>query len=290
VVRLENEDYFSHRLWDILLPRGGFIVVFEAYADAGGVNGPILSVANFLFKKDAADALNEEWATMLAPILKDQPKHKQYFHMHDFFTRKGPYSYMNDGERDALQRDLIDSAHKHMEHGVVASIRRADYEAQVTSDNQRDALGSPFAMCNLWCMSALAEHLEGTNLNGDIAYAFEDGDNDKKDLEIRLAKIEASQYLRQKYRYYSGRTFLPKHAHHALAAADMLSWEFRNAAQQYFESPEAKYRKFLDVLFAKPLGAQHLDPIQIRFRNLAQSMERANMWAEERNDGASRQT
>ena len=261
-------------------------MVFEAYADASGFKGPIVSVASFLFKKEDADALNEEWATILYPILKDEPRNKQYFHMHKLFARKHPYRHLSDGARDALQRDLIDSAHKHMEHGVVTSVRLVEYESEAATAYQKDKLGSPFVMCNIWCMAALAQHLESANLKGDIAYAFEDGDADKKDLEIRLAKIEASEYLRHKYRYFSGRTFLPKYAHHALGAADMLAWEFRNGAERYFESPEAKNRTFLDVLFQKPIGAQHLDPIQIRFRGLAESMDRANMWAEERDEGA----
>ena len=285
-MRLEIDEYCAHQLWDVLLPRGGFIVVFQAYADAGGMNGPIVSVASFLFKKDDADALNREWATILHPILKNEPRNKQHFHMHDFFTRKHPYAYLGEGARDALQRDLIDSAHKHMEHGVVTSVRKVDYEIEAAGADQKAVLGSPFVMCNFWCMAALAEHLGRADLKGDIAYAFEDGDSDKADLEVRLAKIEASRYLRHKYRYYSGRTFLAKCDHHALGAADMLAWEFRNAAEQYFESPEAEHRKFLDVLFQKPLGAQHLDPIQIRFRRLAESMDRANMWAEERDEEA----
>ena len=92
--------------------------------------------------------------------------------MHLFFTRKYPYGHLSEGDRDALQRALIDSAHKHMERGVVASVRFSDYESEVADDNSKDAMGSAFSMCNLWCMNALAEHIDETGARGDIAYAL----------------------------------------------------------------------------------------------------------------------
>jgi hypothetical protein len=266
-----------------MLPHGGFVVAFEAYADSSGTQGPVLSTASFVFEIEKSKDLHSEWSKILLPFLKDEPPEKQYFHMYEFFTRKKPYSGLTDGEWLALQRSLIDSAHATMEYGVVASVRLSDYENHL-DESQKALLGGPFAMCNLWCMDALCEHLKGNGAIGDIAYLFEDGDSDKDNLEIILAKIEASKYLKYEHRY-GGRTFLPKYKHHAFGAADMLAWEYRNGVTEYLGNPETfEPRVFLDVLFEKPIGARHFSPINLKFRSMGQSLDIVRRRAHEARD------
>jgi hypothetical protein len=287
--RLEIDEYHARIIWNILLPRGGFVVVYQAYSDASETKSPsiphadrILSVANFIFSKDKTESLNNEWAELLEPVLQNEPLERRFFHMHDFFVRKPPYRRLSDGEHLALQRNLIDSAHKNMEFGVVGSVKFSEYE-KVVDARVREVMGSPFTMCNLWCMESLCDHLKSKNLEGDIAYAFEDGDPDKPELDTFLGKIASSNFLRQKYRY-AGRSFMFKHQHHALGAADMLAWEYRNGIERHFKGPNEPQREFVHVLFEKPIGARHFSQPDIGFRTMSQMVERANRWAAEREE------
>ena len=271
------------------------MVLYQAYADASEAKNPgipkeerILSVANFIFSKDKAECLNNEWAHILEPVLRNEPPEKRFFHMHHFYTHKPPYHRLSDGEHLALQRDLIDSAHKNTEFGVVGSVQLSEYD-RVVDPRTREVMGGPFTMCNLWCMDSLCDYLKSKDLEGDIAYAFEDGDSDKLELDGFLSKIAASNYLRRKYRY-AGRSFMFKHQHHALGSADMLAWEYRNGVELYFKNPDAPQREFVHVLFKKQIGARHFSPIDLGFRTMGQMIERANRWAAERQEAADTQS
>lgn len=154
-----------------LFCNGGLLAVFQAFADASGTSDPcrILSVASFLFEKDLADKLDEEWDRILDPFLSHVPPGKRYFHMTAFKEHAEPYDKLNEAGWLSLRHDLIESVSKSLEFAVVCSIVVGEYEEAVSlGDNdpnvekridRRTLLGGPFTMCGIWTMDALSDHL-----------------------------------------------------------------------------------------------------------------------------------
>jgi hypothetical protein len=284
-------EYRFDPIVDILLPRGGWVIIWEAYSDASltrqSPNIPeadrFITVATFMFEASASRLVNEKWEAILEPVLKGLPPNKRFFHMTDLFEKRRPYTNFNEADKLGLQRQLIDSLQQHVEFGAVASVRLSEYEAVVNElpEGISKEMGSAYAFLNLWCMDALAGHLRANKKEGDIAFIFEDGDSDKNDLDIRMAKIEASRYLKRRFRYYRGRTYMPKTGHHALAAADMLAWEYRNGIEKHFKWHEPQ-RLMMYAMFDEPVHAQYFSETSIKFRSMAEMIERAKMWASER--------
>lgn len=117
---------------------------------------------------------------------------------------------------------------------------------------------------------------------GDIAYAFEAGDPDQNELSDRITKISRSAYLSRRY-HYGGHAFVPKQYHHALGAADMLAWEYRIGVAEARRSPSAfRAGPFFSQLFSAPIAALHFSLPNLEVQTMAEMIQQASRWEEER--------
>jgi hypothetical protein len=267
-------SYHVWRLLDVLLPHGGFVVLFESFGDASGTHkeADLLSVALFLFEKEASRALHEEWNAILWPILRDLPEKKRYFRMAKFMEREEPYHLLNGGERDSLRRRLIDSAHTHATVGVVASMRKSEYEAEISPES-RKLLGSPFTALYIWLMEQIASHASSVHKEAAVAYIIEAGDLDQDELEQALKAVSRDLRLSERCRY-SGHSFQPKWANHALGAADMLAWEYRKGIERHLDKPDSEFGPrdiFLNVIFQNKVRGMHFSPTTIKIWEMVES-------------------
>jgi len=235
----------------------------EAFMDASGTGPPtqILSVSGYLLGKDESAQLHHEWADILQPIIGEMPETKRYFHMTDFMNRRHPYDRLNEAERAYLNRRLVDSINTHVAFGVSASVKRDEFNDANLPDKTA-VLGSAYTMCGLWCMDALAEHAVKSDPDCRIAYFFESGDKDEFQLKSFLDKMVANDEMAERLRY-AGHASIPKHEHHALGAADMLAWEFRNGIENYLLRGNPEPRVFWELMMNKPILAEHFHPQKI---------------------------
>lgn len=268
------------------------MVAFESYADASvsstQAQVPVLTVSAVFFELEHSKMFNQRWAQILEPVLRDEPANKRYFHMTDFYSRKGPYGIlkMSDGARDKLQRDLIDALHDHAEVALVASVRTDEFEAESLKDPElKEVAGTAYTMCCIWCIDQFARYVDKAKKSGETVCFFEHGDRDQDDLEKFLNIIGANDYYTSWYRF-AGHSFMKKTDHHALAAADLAAWEFRNGMEGYLSNPaDFNGRVFLDVLWQKKVTGTHFTPVKIKFRTMAQMFRRAEMWTREEANG-----
>ena len=263
--------------------------MFEAFSDFSGTQqkNDRLSVACFLYEKSASQKLDDFWKDRLDPILRPLPEHKRFFHMTEFMAHEPPYDllHMSDGERLSIRHDLIESASKGLEFAAVCHLSVTDYDKEVPEHSHaRKLMGGPLAMCGIWALDAISEHLNKKNVPGEIAYFFECGDLGQDELEQRIKQVSASRFYVERYRY-GGHAFVPKTKHHALAAADMLAWEYRNGIEEYFKDPEAhRSGPFFEQLFSPPVTALHFSENNIRMRSLSESIQKAKHWARQREE------
>jgi hypothetical protein len=237
------------------------------YSDASGPEpGTFLSVAAVFCEKEKAKELNRRWEQLLAPILKDQPANKRYFHMTEFMAHESPYDilHMTQGGRDALQRGLIDAIHDCVDLALIASVRTDEF---AVSTAPKDVLGGPHTMCCVWCIERFATHMDETNQLGEIACFLELGDREQDALGSYLNfQIAGNPSLNRRFRF-GGHSFIPKTAHHALAAADMIAWEQRTASEKYLADPDQFNQRVLqDILWSKRLHFTHFHRTRIHER------------------------
>ncbi len=86
---------------------GEFVAVMECYFDPTKV----LSMSGYLVEAEKAKQLHAEGTSILYPYFKHLPEQKRYFRMTRFLDRREkPYCVMNQAQRDALFRELLDSS------------------------------------------------------------------------------------------------------------------------------------------------------------------------------------
>ena len=261
--------------------------LFEAFADFGGTQQAhdTLSVACFLYEKSASQALDQAWENRLQPILGHLPEKKRFFHTFEFMTHAEPYDRLNEAEWLSLRHDLIQAATTNLAFAAVCHVSVPEYETEFPAgSHSRKTMGGPLAMCGIWALDAISEHLNEKNLPGEVAYFFEAGDLGQDELEDRIKEVSASSHYSERYRY-GAHSFVPKTKHHALGAADMLAWEYRTGVNEYLKDPTYQPGPFFDQLFSAPIGAIHFSRHNIRVRNLSVSLQRAEDWARQREEG-----
>jgi hypothetical protein len=104
----------------------------ESYFDASGGTDPtkVLSMSGYLVEAEKAKQLHAEWTSILYPYFKHLPERKRYFHMTRFLDRREkPYCDMNQAQRDALFRELLDSSSEVVLAAVSGNVNRAAFRS-----------------------------------------------------------------------------------------------------------------------------------------------------------------
>lgn len=254
------------------------MAVFSCYADTSGPHGGYISVGSYVFEKDKADQLDQEWANILGPILNGKPPGKRFFRMANFWAREKPFDKLSIPARDRMCSQLIESARRCIRSGRLAAVNLDAYSAELLKP-EFEILGSAYAMCNLWCAESLADELAETDR---VLFTFENGDPGEAELEGKLREISESHYLTERFKYHN-HAFVPKSAHYALGAADMLAWGFRNRVHEYFGTLAWPIEdRFFETLGDKQVSVVYFNPLYTQLRAISEMVHRANRWAAER--------
>lgn len=247
------------------------MAILEAYFDASGVSDParVLSVAAYLLESDACKALHKRWTELLHPFFGGLPENKRYFRMSDFKARViQPYSGMNEAERLSLHRDLLDAANEAVTLGVLASVKRQDFDG--LTDRETHALGNPYMACSVCCMDALGQYLSKEQPDSTIAFFFASGDPGQGELYTFINRVAGNAELAEHYRYNSQASAY-QHDNHALGAADMLAWEYRTAIEEdILDQKTGTARVFFNVMLQKPMKIVHLHPANLSLQAMIQ--------------------
>lgn len=208
------------RLLDILLPLGGYTLqLIEAYFDesGSGINSPILCVAGYVFEKDAAIMLDEEWAEVLHKY------HLPYFRMSSCAHGTEPFVELKkNGETVQVEKEMIKIIKERASCGIAVTVEPSLYDRIIPQSP--NFVREAYTFCLHNCVVGVTEWLEQIKYNGKIAYFFESGHKSQGEANKYMNDLFKIPELKERHRYGS-HTFADKKEIKPLQAADLLAWQ-----------------------------------------------------------------
>ncbi len=213
-----SADDSAVRLLGALLPWDGYLLALvEAYFDESGSHegSPVLCVAGYLFERDAAKNLSEEWHTVL------EPKGLTHFHMIDCAHGVEEFAELSLDERIDIQTQLIKIIKKYHTRRIVSLMVPDDYQDLMPFHGN---MGSDYNYC-LWnCLEGVRLWVDEAQFDGDIAYFFESGHASQSEANRIMEFAFANEGSRRPFRYMS-HAFVDKKKFPPVQAADILAWQ-----------------------------------------------------------------
>ncbi|HEV2627102.1 MAG TPA: DUF3800 domain-containing protein [Pseudolabrys sp.] len=241
------------RFLDVILPFGGHVTVqAESYFDESGSHdgAPVLCIAGYIFEKDKAARLTEQWRAVLA-------EHKiPYFRMSDCAHGNGPFKGMTKQHRLEIEMMMIGVIKRWSIQGIAATLDHRDYEAAALPKKSK-YYGGPYTLLAHTIMVGVAEWIRHqTNAPvSSMAYFFESGHASQRESDAVMHRI--FNQSRGNYRY-AGHAFVPKENTPAVQAADLLAWQWYTDRRHQKEGK--RRRKDCTILLEHHHNTAHLRP------------------------------
>ena len=214
---------YTARLLDITLPSGGIAVVLaEAYIDESGTHkgSSIFCLGGYLFEKDGAAALAQEWQAVL------EKKGISFFHMNECCNQQGEFANLSKTECDQMARKMIALTREHSIHGFGVEVVEDDYDHIMPNEFKR-VFGSAYAFCTAECITMVRRWAQRTGTTGQVSYFFESG-ADRQGEANRILKemFSPDRPHKEGGLQYAGHGFYDKRIVSPLQTADILAYRW----------------------------------------------------------------
>jgi hypothetical protein len=210
----------SERLIRAVLPKGGYVAGFyEMYVDESGTHdgSPVMCVGGYIFSSERAIRLSKAWQRILDKY------QLPYFRMSLCAPGKAPpFDKLNDNERIALVKELINVITNNMALGFAVSVSEEEFNRLVPEDRR---IPGPYAFCLRQCLVFAYSWIEQNNLADKMAFFFEAGHRDQSRANEMMNRMASSPVIKDRYRYV-GHAFADKKEMLPLQAADLLAWQW----------------------------------------------------------------
>lgn len=229
----------ARSITDAALPRGLVVTLFAYFDESENAQANIYCVAGYLFRSEALDSLEADWARILATY--DAP----HFHMVDCAHGDGVFKDWDKDKRIRLQTDLFAVLTKYALVGFATTFDTEAADAIAAQSLYGSDSVSPHTLCAWWCLKGAAEWARDNEPNEDVAYFFESGSSRQRSLNGVLETMFGEGGLAGKYRYVS-HTFIRKESCGAIQCADIAAWQIYKGRKCINE--RRPFRKDLNVL------------------------------------------
>jgi hypothetical protein len=195
------------------------MAMVEGYFDESGdldTDDKIFSVSGYFLSSEAAKVMDEKWRAVL--VEHEIP----YFHMVDCAHEPpgGVFVGKSKEERSLIVKKLIALIKGHTLEGISILARAFSYHGPLKDEPNL------YSQCAAACAQAMQQFIYTHRIEGSIAYFFESGHKHKG---------SAYNYIAEKIkRPEDSLTFACKTQVPLLQAADLLAWQSRKYAKDYF--------------------------------------------------------
>lgn len=174
----------------------------ESYTDEKE-QASLLAIGGYLLKDNDAKRLDAKWRK----VLNDAGI--PYFHAVDFMPGKHDlYKHLSKHRRIKIQEELIGLIDRHILQGFVVFVNHRKFDPEDLAD--------AYSWCADVCVGAMQTKLQSLQLDGDVAFFFENGH------EMAGRALEYMTRIRQGEKPQV--TFAEKAKTPILQAADLLVW------------------------------------------------------------------
>lgn len=216
----QRENQFASVL-DVTLSKGGYVMAMvQAYFDESGTSDGerFLCVAGYIFTKENAVALGEEWAVMLEKY-DDLP----YFHMNECNQHSGIYEALGEQRCIEAAAEAIALTKKYASRGIAVSIDREAYDLLPP----QPLWGSRYSLLCSQVMFGVVKWAEQSGYTGDVSYFYEDGVTGWAQAQEAMKRIHDESVIPREGLRFSSVGFISKRKAAALQCADLLAWHWR---------------------------------------------------------------
>lgn len=224
---------YFHGSWTYLLRKGPSRLVFiEAYFDETNTHleASMHSMAGYVFEKDKAVLLQNEWQPMLNKF------GLPFFHMVECAHGNGLFKGISRENRILIETNFIELVEKYAETGIAVSFDNRKFKATF---GENEFIRDYFSFfCGL-CMAAVRSHTDKRPDVEGVAYFFERGNANQASAESYIQRAMASPSVCEAHKY-SNHAFIPKEHCAAIQAADMLAWLHGKAIKDLGVRPTRK--------------------------------------------------
>jgi hypothetical protein len=219
--------YFP-RFVNVLVPKRSTRLVFiEAYFDETNTHSgsSMYSMAGYVFEKDKAIALQEEWQPILDRF------GLQSFHMVDCAHGNRAFKKVSKENRILISTSFIDLVGKYAELGIASKF--------ITTFGANEFIKDYFSFfCGL-CMAAVRGYTEKRSDIDGVVYFFERGNDNQTNADAYVRSAMASHGVSEAHKYIN-HAFIPKEHCAAIQAADMLAWLHGKTVKDFGIRPTRK--------------------------------------------------
>jgi hypothetical protein len=208
--------FFASTLLDILLPRGGYVVILAAYFDECELNSGIFSVSGLAFRKSRIKKFNAEWRSLFA-------KYGGTCHMTDLHARKDKFNGISSKEADRLMRGAVEIINNHTAFGCAVACSLSEMNQHLPKWIDGFSHAYPF-LCQ-YAMISLGDVITKAGKEDEIAYVFECGHERQREAKRLLNICEQSPIFKNEALHRS-HAFVPKKDAPPLQGADVFVWEY----------------------------------------------------------------
>lgn len=220
-------EWCSERLIEILLPRGGFLAVLEAYFDESERESGTFCVAGLMFTKLNAVRFSKAWSAAVG---------SRTFHAVDVIHRKEEFSDFTRDDSDALLRRLAPIVNQRRALSIAVTCNLKEVER--LKPQSMSATVFAYALCAHFAMSHVGHWVRANSPKNRVAYMFENGREGEAAANLLISAYLNDRGARDQTRYRS-HTFQPKEDSVLLQGADLMAWEW---AKYCDETVERKIR------------------------------------------------
>lgn len=198
------------------------LALWQAYFDesGNGPDSPLLCVGGYLFSKESARALEDEWRKLVRSL--DVP----HFHMTDCNAASGIFKHLSSPQCDKAARRAIELIQAHAAGGVALSVEKA-------------AIGLLPPTNGLWQDSAyafLANQVgyavrEKTEPEDKVSYIFEGGAHGQGAARLAMKMFLGHEVAQRDFRWAAD-SFASKQDMPLLQSADILAWHWHKQCRR----------------------------------------------------------
>lgn len=239
---MEPAQWYSERLPQILLPKGGYLAALEAFFDESERPGGVFCVAGYVFTPLESKRFGEEWRRAVGGSWP--------FHMAEFAAgkdkveREVPFEGMSEHDRRALQVRLVNVINRRMTLAVSISCKVGDI--QNLNPGIR-GLRSAYSVCCYLCLGLLADWITRRGSSDRVAYLFESGHRFRGEADFILG-LAGHHEISRHWARYGGHAYGTRNDSPQLQAADLYAWELSKFLDETVDQRKRPMRESLKAL------------------------------------------